>query len=120
MAPTADEVVAVAVAHGTPVAARWAGLTPSWVRDLRRRAGHSVDRGRPTAAELARAARRPGCPCGYCTGPLDQPDDVATPEQRARIRDLDAQRYTPATIARILTLDPAVVDAVLEPSRRSA
>lgn len=62
-----DAILEVARAHGTTVAAEWAGVSTSFVRDLRKRVdGYDRGRGHPDLLEIAARAPRPDCWCKRC------------------------------------------------------
>lgn len=62
-----DDVLAVARAHGTTVAAGWSGRGRSTVLRLRQEVdGYVRGRGHPTRAEMDRFAPRMHCPCLMC------------------------------------------------------
>lgn len=67
-APSIDHLVlAVARAHGTPIAAEWSGWTTHRIIELRRTAdGYDRGRGRPSLAELEARSFRWDCPCPRC------------------------------------------------------
>lgn len=64
---TDDDVLDVARAHGTRVAAEWSGWSRARIVKLRQTIdGYTRGRGHPNAAELAAMAPRLDCPCLRC------------------------------------------------------
>lgn len=62
-----EQALEVARAHGTTVAAQWAGVEPATVLRLRQRVdGYERGRGRPTRAEMQATAVRDDCSCPRC------------------------------------------------------
>lgn len=67
MNPLDAQVLQVARAHGTTVAADWSGCSREQVLTLRKRHdGYRRGRGHPTTAEIERAKPRHSCPCARC------------------------------------------------------
>lgn len=96
-----DRVLRVARAHGTRVAAEWAGVGTAAVVKLRKEIdGYDSGRGHPTKAELAAEAPRPSCSCPRCSV-------MFSPKVEQMLRE----RYSTTTIARVLDVPLADVRA---------
>lgn len=103
-----DRVLRVARAHGTRVAAEWAGISAKTVVQLRKEVdGYDRGRGHPTKAELAAEAPRPTCSCPRCAV-------MFSPKVEQMLRE----RYSTTTISRVLDVPLADVRAKAADMRR--
>lgn len=90
------QVLEVARAHGTAVAAEWSGFSHGMVLALRKRNGYSRGRGRPSLAELEAAKPSMSCPCQRCA------DWRAVGDERARREDAQERAHQVALASEIL------------------
>lgn len=91
-----DQVLEVARAHGTTVAAEWSGFSRGIVLALRQRHGYSRGRGRPSLAELEAARPSTSCPCRRCA------DWRAVRDERARAEAEQERAHQVALATEIL------------------
>ncbi len=112
--PTLEEVLAVARAHSTIVAARWAGWSRSRVVHARQvHDGYKRGRGHPSREELAREAPRSLCRCRFCrdlrTWAVAVEEAEAEAERRRQAEALE--RAEQARLRRLQVEEPAEWEA---------
>lgn len=101
------DLLDVARAHGTLIAATWGGVSRSRVVALRRAVdGYSRGRGHPSRAEMDAMALRRGCECPRCREHFARAEELDRRRRLAGLRDEDPRDWR--TRALCVGLDPAV------------